>query len=325
MFDRIALFVVLFAASFAATAAKSASLPMPLGERLPVELVLGQQRLIVEIADNTGLAIAMGPLIPGLIDGISASRAEARIAPLLDDLASYRFDDRFEAELRRRLASESISPDPQLVILPMHREQLGTLMGDAPTYALVITPRYAMSQSFDRMYVQIAVQLVDRTMKGKGKFSSRVRAARVYRFSHLLKEAGVKENVAAWHSLSSGELAGLLDESMRHVIDMMVYDFSADGRAGWDANVRLGRARHNDRLYGGLEVRRGDEWIWLRSGAPAERIQQQWVVNAAPFKLGINGFRVIDPVELAKRETPAPVASQATGGEPAISPAPEKP
>jgi hypothetical protein len=305
MFDRIVLFVVLFAASFAATAAKSASLPMPLGERLPVELVLGQKRLIVEVADNTGLAIAMGPLIPGLIDGISASRAEERIAPLLDALASYRFDDRFEAELRGRLVSDGISPDPQLVVLPLNRERLGTLMGDAPTYALVITPTYAMSQSFDRMYVQIAVQLVDRTIKDKGKFKSRIRAARVYRFSHLLKETRVKEHVAAWHSLSPGELAGLLDESMRHVIDMMVYDFTAEGRSGWDAIVRHGRAKLGDRLYGGLEVRRGDDWIWLRSGAPAVRINSEWVVNAAPYKLGINGFRVIDPVALASLQAPA--------------------
>lgn len=305
MFERIALFVALFAASFAAMAAKPVSLPMPLGERLPVELVLGQRQLFVELADNTGLAIAMGPLIPGLIDGVSAGRAEARIAPLLDGLASYRFNDRFEAEVRSRLASEGISPNPDFVVMPMRREQLGTLLGVAPTYALVITPTYAMTQSFDRMYVQIVVHLVDRTIKDNGKIKSRVRAARVYRFSHLLKETRVKEHVAAWHSLSSGELAGLLDESMRHVIEMMVYDFTAEGRSGWDAIVRHGRAKLGDHLYGGLEVRRGDDWIWLRSGAPAVRINSKWVVNAAPYKLGINGFRVIDPVALASLPAPA--------------------
>jgi hypothetical protein len=190
MFERIALFVALLAAPFAAMAAKPASLPMPLGERLPVELVLGQRQLFVELADNTGLAIAMGPLIPGLIDGFSAGRAEARIEPLLDGLASYRFNDRFEAEVRSRLASEGISPNPDFVVMPMRRELLGALLGNAPTHALVITPTYAMTQSFDRMYVQIVVHLVDRTIKDNGKFKSRVRAARVCRFSHLLRRPG---------------------------------------------------------------------------------------------------------------------------------------
>lgn len=306
MLKRFLAGVVLVATSFAAAAAKPASLPMPLGERFSVEADVGQKVLFVLVNDNGGLGI-VSPLAGMIVNGIVANNAETRIEPMNQALASYRLDERFKTRLQAKLASEGISPNPELSFWERGQQVPGgtVIVKDVPMQAMVIVPQYFMTQDFDRMTVKLHVQVVDRERKANGKYKHHARATRIYTFSQRLADTKVKENVAVWHSLPPHALAALLDEGIDHVIDMMVYDFSAKGRSEWDASVRNGRARLDGHAYGGLEVRRGDHWIWLRSGAAAQILMQREVVNAAPYKLGINGFRVIDPVALASLPVPA--------------------
>jgi hypothetical protein len=319
--ERILATIVLLATPLIVMASKADGLPMPLGEQLPVELVATQNGINVEILNNAGLDL-MVPMLGSGLNRAAARNAEARVGPINQALSAYRYGERFEARLRASLASEGISPAP---VLTVHSLQDSARSRDVPLHALVLTPQYTMSQDFDRLYVRLHVQLVDREPKADGQYKARARATRIYMFSHRLKETKVEQHVAAWHSLPPPVLAALLDEAIGHVIDMMVYDFSAEGRAEWDANVRNGRARLDGHVYGGKEVRRGEGWIWLRSGAPAQILMQRVVVNPAPFKMGINGFRVIDPVELAKRVDPVPAAAQATEQVPSADPVPEQP
>lgn len=302
MFKRFILSVALVATSFTVSAAKPQALPMPLGEQLPVELVLHQQELAVDVQSTAGLGMQfglIGALISSAVDNANAKKAEARVAPLRDALIAYRFNERFEAELRAKLASEGISADPQIMVLSSSRDALGAQVdADVPKYAMVIAPRYAMDFDFGRMYVQMAVYVVDRERKSNGKLKTRYRASRVYNFSHRLEGGKADDYPATWQSLPPNAMADMLDRGVRHVIDMMVYDFGVQGRSEWAASVKKTRAKLGDHEYGGLEVRRGDDWIWLRAGAPGRKLQTRTIVKPG-FNNGINGFNVVDPVALA--------------------------
>lgn len=50
MFKRLIMSVALAATSFAVSAAKPQALPMPLGEEYPVEVVLNQQEIAVDVS-----------------------------------------------------------------------------------------------------------------------------------------------------------------------------------------------------------------------------------------------------------------------------------
>jgi hypothetical protein len=302
MLKRFIVSVALVAASFVASAAKPQSLPMPLGEQMPVEVVLGQQELAVDVHSTAGIGMQfglIGALVSSAVDNANAKKAEARVAPLRDALIAYRFNERFEAELRSKLASEGISPDPKLVVMPSGWDAVSARDdNDIPKYAMVIMPRYAMDFDFGRMYVQMVVQIVDRERKSNGKLKTRYRATRVYNFSHRLEGGKADDYPATWQNLPPNALAGMVDQGVRHIIDMMVYDFGAQGRSEWAANAKKGRAKLGDYEYGGLEVRRGDDWIWLRAGAPGRKLQTRTIVKAG-FNQGINGFNVVDPIALA--------------------------
>ncbi len=302
MLKRFILSVALVATSFTVFAAKPRALPMPLGEQLPVELVLHQQELAVDVQSTAGLGMQfglIGALISSAVDNANAKKAEARVAPLRDALIAYRFNERFETELRAKLASEGISAAPQLTVLSSSREAIGAQAdADAPKYAMVIAPRYAMDFDFGRMYVQMVVYIVDRERKSNGKLKTRYRASRVYNFSHRLEGGKADDYPATWQNLPPNAMADMLDRSVRHVIDMMVYDFGAQGRSEWTASVKKTRAKLGNHEYGGLEVRRGDDWIWLRAGAPGRKLQTRTIVKPG-FNNGINGFNVVDPVALA--------------------------
>ncbi|MFD0726876.1 hypothetical protein [Lysobacter brunescens] len=302
MFKRLIMSVALVAMSFVVSAAKPQALPMPLGEQLPVEVVLHQQELAVDVHSTAGLGMQfglVGALISSAVDNANAKKAEARVAPLRDALISYRFNERFEAELRAKLASEGISADPQLMVLSSSRDFIGAQAdADVPKYAMVIAPRYAMDFDFGRMYVQASVYIVDRERKSNGKLKTRYRASRVYNFSHRIEGGKADDYPATWQNLPPNAMADMLDRSVRHVTDMIVYDFSAQGRSEWTASVKKTSAKLGNHEYGGLEVRRGDDWIWLRAGAPGRKLQTRTIVKPG-FNNGINGFNVVDPIALA--------------------------
>ena len=335
MFKKVLAFVALATMSFAVSAAKQ-PLPMPLGERMPVELVLHQQELAVDVPSTAAIGMQfglIGALISSAVDNANAKSAEARVAPLRDALIAYRFNERFEAELRSRLAAEGISPAPQLAVMPTGWDAINAEASDAvPMYAMVINPRYAMDSEFRKLYITLNVSVVDRERKSNGKLKTRYRTVRSYNFNVLMEDGNPKEYLAKWYGLPPNAMSTMLEQGVRHVIDMMVYDFSAQGRTEWTTNTKKTKAKIGEYEYGGLEVRRGDEWIWLRAGAPALKLETRTIVKPARFSNGIAGFQVVKPAALAAAAAapvqsqpvpsiPAPDAAEATSTDAAAQPA----
>ncbi len=58
----------------------------------------------------------------------------------------------------------------------------------------------------------------------------------------------------------------MLDEGVRQSVDMLVFDFSAEGRAQWENYDRKASVRLAGRTYPGLKVREAPEWVWTRVG-----------------------------------------------------------
>ena len=58
----------------------------------------------------------------------------------------------------------------------------------------------------------------------------------------------------------------MLDEGVRQSVDMLVFDFSVEGRAQWDRFDRKASVRLAGRSYPGLMVRETPDWVWTRVG-----------------------------------------------------------
>lgn len=270
MFRRIGLALGL-AALCLDVSAKPAPLPMPLAADLPVEVVLTQQELAVDVAD-TATAVGMqfgliGALIGAGIQNAQVKKAEELVVPVRDQLVEYRFNERLEAALRAKLASEGLSPNPAITVLQTPWDAVDAQNAQqVPLQALVIVPRYSIDSGFNQLVVQLTAQLVDRKIKPNGKIKTAYRFNRSYAFHFPLLVGGAGDNVARWTGMGSARLGELLDQGIAQTTDMLVHDFSAAGRAEWEQSTKRQFATVKGQRYPGLAVRQAPDWAWVRLG-----------------------------------------------------------
>lgn len=289
------IFVAFFAIS--AHAAKPIVQPMPLGENLVVEVVLNQQEVGVDVSATNAMAAGgglLGALIVAGVDNARTKNAEERIVPIRDMLIAYRFNDAFERELRAKLPSEGISTTPVFVI---QNTTLGAIdaqnSNQAASRALVLTPRYAFDNRFAQMTVRVTAHVVERQPKSNGKTKTVFGFNRAYTFHLSLPETSDEPevNVKAWTGFGADALVAMLDEGVRQSIDMLVFDFSVEGRKQWESYDRKASVRLAGRSYPGLTVREASDWVWARAG-------KGWMQ-------AMNGYRVA-----AALPAPVPVSPQ---------------
>lgn len=263
----------LLAISFAAPsyAAKPISLPMPVAQELQVEMIESQQEIGV-VVPATATAVGMqfgliGALIGSAVQNAQVKNAEEKIIPLRNAMVDYRFNQKMEAALRAKLASDGISPSPVLTVMPTtweaHDAQQSARL---PPHAMVLTPGYVMDSDFSQLTVSLRVSVVDRTVKSNGKIKAVPRFGRLYSFQYPLQGVRSEDEVQDWIKFESAGLARLLDQGIEQVTDMLVYDFSAEGRAMWESKPKKESAVVNGTVYAGLPVRQGEGWAWVRNG-----------------------------------------------------------
>lgn len=247
--------------------ARNDPLPLPVAETLAVEVYFDQPELAVFLPrERVAMATSDGLLPTLLVMGLE-SKAERKgaseIAPVRDRLIDYGFKEAFAPVLRARLASPGLSPSPQLT---WSRSTIvsKTEASQMPPQAMVLLPYFAMDRNFEQLFVRLDAQLVDRTVLPNGALKVEERISRRYEFAFLLP-ADMEASPANWAALGAGKLAALLEQAGSQVMDMLAYDFSAQGRAQWDARIRGTDTVLDDEQFDGREERRGEHWVWVRT------------------------------------------------------------
>lgn len=270
VFVAIGMVIAMTAACVDASA-KPQPLPVPLAQDLPVEVVMTQQELAVDVP-NTASAVGgqfglIGALIGAGIENAQVKKSEERVAAIRDLLIDYRFDARVEAALREKLASDGIAPYPVITVLktPWDAAEAQNKQ-DMPLHAMVITPRYSMDAGFTQLTVSLLTHIVDRTIKPNGKIKTTYRFGRAYAFRFPMISASAEEKPQLWADMGATRLAELLDQGVTQATDMLVYDFSAAGRAEWVQKIKRESGTVQGQSYAGRVVRQSPEWIWVRSG-----------------------------------------------------------
>jgi hypothetical protein len=306
MLQRLCLALGLAFSCFAVDA-RTVELPTPIARELPVELVLNQQEMAVEVP-QTAAAVGMqfgliGALVGSAVQNSQAKKAEARVVPLRDLLVHYRFNDRLEAAVRAKLASDGLSPDPQLTVRQTAWDEARANAQPASMQALVLVPRYAMTYDFQNLSVSLATSYVERTPKSNGKYKTRTLFRRVYKFDFPMAAAPAEgeDMVLRWTALGSDGLSRLLDEGIAQTTDMLAFDFSAEGRSQWTQTGKGQSAEAAGQHFPGMQVRQGAGWVWVRSG-------KGWAQSLV-------GHRPLDATTLAALAAPLPAqsAGEATG------------
>lgn len=270
------LLALVCAAVFAcpASAASQVQLPTPVAEQLPVEVLVGPPEIVVDVDTRvtrvTGVVLGgvIGALIAGEIANAKVEAAQERAAPLREVLHGYDFHARAEAVLRKRLASDGLSPAP---VVTRTDQPWQALRGDAaralPPRAMVVRPRYSIDADFTALTVTMEVEIVDRTVKSSGKPKGEAVFSRTYTFSSRIQDAGRDANVQQWLALGSEDLRMLLDLGLIQVAEMIVFDFSPGGRTQWDMGPPPRPVRIGDQMVKGvLLVHEADTFVWMRSG-----------------------------------------------------------
>lgn len=267
MFNRLCVLVLMCVLPSYGFAAKPA-VPMPVAEELQVELIESQQEIAV-VVPVTATAVGMqfgliGALVGSAVQNSQAKRAEERIAPVRNLLVDYRFNERVRQVLEPKLASEGMSPRPVLTVLPTvweaHEAQSSA---QVPPYALVLGSSYSMDSDFSQMTVNLVASVVDRTVKSNGKIKVVPRLTRTYSFHYPLQGERSEDEAQDWVALGAESLAQLLDHGIAQTTDMLVHDFSAEGRAQWEAKKK-GPVQYGE---GPAWVRSGRGWAQTMQGS----------------------------------------------------------
>jgi hypothetical protein len=316
MLVRLAASAALLCLAFNATAAKLQPLPMPIAEQLPVELVMSQQEIAVDVP-NTASAMGaqfglIGALIGSAVQNSQVKSAEQRVAEIRNLLIDYRFNERMEQALRARLAGEGISPNPVVVVMPSPWDAASAMDGATlPQDVLVVTPGHAMTYAMDGLSVRATVSLVHRERKSNGKVKQTIRFSRPYGFQFALSAPPAEgETEGGWMGLGKTGMAAVVDKGVEQLADMIAYDFSAAGRAEAQAKVKADKVPFAGRIYRGRSVRSTDAYLWLRSG-------NGWMQT-------LQGYEVLEPAELtamAQVAAAAPAAVATPAAAPATVPA----
>lgn len=314
LFFAAAATTVLVTFAVAARAAKPQTLPMPLGDAMTVELVLNQQEVGVDVSQTNAMAAGGGLLGALIVAGIDNSRtksAEERIVPVRDLLLSYPFNARIEQEIRADLPSPGIDANPNILVQGSALAAIDAQnKGQLASRALVLTPRYAFDNQFHHLSVKITAQVIERDIKPNGKVRARFAFNRTYAFQYTLPEIADKpeDNVKAWVAFGADGLTSMVDEGLRQSVDMLVFDFSSEGRAQWEQYDRKAVVKVGTRTYPGLTVREGEGWAWARSGKG--------------FLQALSGYRVAGMVRAPMAVTAEVEAAQTPGEAPAVPTAP---
>lgn len=315
-------------------AAKPKPLPMPLADELPVEVVMAQHELEVDVPETASAMGAqfglIGALIGSAVQNSQVKKAEERAVPIRDQLLAYRFNERVEAALRAKLASEGISPRPSIKVMqtPWDAADARANTQDMPLHALVIVPRYSVDAAFNTLSVSLNTQLVDRTVKANGKVKTKHLFTRNYAFRFPLQGAVSEENPQRWAGMGPARLAALLDQGVEQATDMLVYDFSTTGRAEWGQKIKRETATVKGVSYPGRAVRQGEGWVWARTGNAmiVSTLQgYQPVDPAAPAVAAQDGNAAASPVAAAHETNTSAAPAQVAGATPATDAPAEAP
>ncbi|HVK51968.1 MAG TPA: hypothetical protein VM469_09565 [Pseudoxanthomonas sp.] len=248
--------------------AKQAPVASPVADQVPVMVVLDQRELLVPPA-NTGAAVGsqfglLGAIIGAAVDNSANKKNETAVMPVRNELLGYDFAGKVEAALRARLPSPGFSSSPQFHFFNNAPDAVKTPF-PLPSRFVSITPSYVMDSSFSQLEVVMSVSVKDGETKSNGKQKFKIAYMRDFRFRYRLKNPG-EFQVASWTRIGGARMGAMLDEAINQTVDMIVYDFSAEGRALWPLNHNKETTRVQNIGYPGRDVRHGDQWAWIRSG-----------------------------------------------------------
>lgn len=285
--------------------AREPQVPTPLSPQLQVELIESQDELAVVVpqgATAVGMQFGLiGALVGAGIQDHQAKSAEAKAIPLRDLLVEYRFNERLEAALRARLASEGLSPDPTLTVRKSVWEAVDAEdAGSVPLEALVLTTAYSMDYTFGQLSVTLTAQHAKRKIKSNGRIKTNYDFFRNYGYHFPMRQGGLRVKDGNWTSLGKDRLVACMDEAIDQLVDMLAYDFSPQGRALWHEKVGEKEFAWVDGLaFPGRQVRSGPHRTWAIVGRKWTSLQ-----GYHPILVGADGIALAEP-QLAEPADPA--------------------
>ena len=297
-------------------AAKPVELPMPLAEQLQVEVVESQQEIAVSVpatAQAVGAQFGLiGALIGSAVQNSQVKKAEESVVPMRDLLVGYPFNQKMLESLRAKLATDGISLQPVVTVMPTvweaHDAQQSAQL---PPHALVLRPSFAVDNQFNQMTVGVMAQLVERSLKSNGKVKVVPRFTRQYTYQFPLQGPRSEDPVQDWLALGTAGLTQVLDRGIQQATDMLVNDFTAESRAAWNAKVKPQSIGVGGTLYSGVPVREGEGWSWMRVG----KGHMQSLLGVEPLQAG-KGLLATPAAATAVAAAPA-AASMAVDAAPA--------
>lgn len=302
MFSRIVCFVCMFCvvqnvnaqALVNATAIQQPA-SASIEPELSVEIVLNQQELQVDVPDSSAVASQfglLGALIGMAVDNAKVKNAEQRIAAIRDEMVGYNFNEKFEAAARAAIATPGISPNPQIRIVKSAWDSSLNDVKPRPAQeltALIVTPRYSISNNFEQISLSMHVNYVSRVLKPNGKVKQSIIFTRLYRYNipmDAISGSQATEDSNRWAALGKEQLTALADQSIKQVTDMLAFDFSSEGRALSEQSNKGIKVKFKGKEYAGKLVRQGDDFIWVQSGkAGAQTIQGYQPISGVPVSV----------------------------------------
>lgn len=189
-----------------------------------------------------------------------------------------------------------------------------------PAHALVLVPRYAIDHKFNELIVTLTAQLVDRIPKSNGRFKTKLQFSQVYGFHFPLAVSGKDdENLKRWKAVGAPRMMAMLDVGVENLVDMLVYDFSAEGRAQWDERLPSSEVLIKGLRYTGMPIRQTEDYAWIRTGMRMARSVRGYypVLENAPTPTPVATTAAAATAEAAPTAGEAPAAADVPATAPA--------
>lgn len=278
--NRIVLFSALYFTGLQAKAVEADTIPFPIEPALNVEVVLNQQEIDVNVtsaAPVAGQFGLIGALVGVAIDSANAKAAEKRVVDIRNMLVDYNFNQSVEEAITTAASSAGISPAPNVIIRKTAWDAVANQTNPdsgQPQTVLRLIPRYTIASNFESITVSMQALYMQRSVKDSGKIKESSIFSRNYSFElplQKIQSSSADQDADRWVAIGKEGLVALLNQGVKQVSDMLVYDFSAEGRALTAQGSTGKKTEFKGKQYKGTVLRETPEYIWVANGKSKAR------------------------------------------------------
>ncbi len=253
----------------------------PLPANTPGEMVTELQKNFVEF-NPVRLDPRLG-MLPQYALYKAAQDDEARVASVRESLQSAKLDEEYRQVILANMGQIAPAANVSVVEKAWTDEETYNRTRDSGGMYFVMWPFHGFQLKLQGVgaWLDVDVMRVEKT--ANGKFRQTVLRSHRLQFVNAfenLRNGASTMTARVWMAMPPAEVEAMLRDSIEQVRQMLVYEFSAEGLAEHDREVKGEKFEYRGMTAKARQLRQGEGWLWYRTSLFSYLMGERFIPEA---------------------------------------------